>query len=70
MQPKGEREILRYNLGNAERGLQFFHKMVVVHIIYFVFKLLNAVPVTLGISQQHAPAEIVIGQKLDAKNGS
>ena len=47
-----------------DEGFNFFHKMIIVHIIYFVVKLLNAVPARLGISQEHAPVEIVMGQKL------
>ena len=46
---------------------KIFHKMIIVHIIYFVDKLLNTVPARLGILEQHAPAEIVLGQTLDAK---
>ena len=48
-------------------GFNFFHKMIIVHIIYFVVKMLNAVPARLGISQEHVPEEIVMGKKLDAK---
>ncbi len=50
-----------------DAGFNFFHKIIIVHIIYFVVKLLNAVPTKLGISQQHALVEIVMGWKLDAK---
>ncbi len=67
MQPNGEREILGNNLRNEGCRLQFFHKMIIVHIIYFVVKLLNEVPVRLGILKQHTPAEIVLGWKLDTK---
>ncbi len=67
MQPNSKREILWYNLSNVRRGLQFFHKMIIVHIMYLVIKILNAVPTRLGISQEHAPAKIMMGQKLDAK---
>ncbi len=43
-----------------DMGFNFFHKMIIVHIIYFVVKLLNAVPARLGISEQHDPVEIVL----------
>ncbi len=50
-----------------DAGFNFFHKMIIVHIIYFVVKILNAVPTMLHISQEHAPVEILIDRKLDAK---
>ncbi len=50
-------------------GFNFFHKMIVVHCIYFVVKLLNAVPARLGISEKFALAEIILGWNLDAKKG-
>ena len=50
-----------------DTGFNFFHKMIIVHIVYFVVKLLNAVPARLSISEQYAPSKIVLGQKLDAK---
>ena len=55
------------NIGNERNGLKIFHKMIIVHIIYFIVKMINAVTARLGIPQKHAPAEIVMGQKFDAK---
>ncbi len=67
MKPNVEREISMNNLINGGHGLNFFHRMLIVHIIYFVVKLSNAALARLGISDQHVPAEIVLGLKLDAK---
>jgi len=46
-------------------GFQYLHKLIVVHCIYFVVMMINAVPADGGISEIFSPREIVTGRKID-----
>ena len=48
-------------------GFMYLHKMIVVHCVYFVVMMINAVPANLGISENFSPREIVTGRKIDMK---
>jgi hypothetical protein len=48
-------------------GFLYLHKMIVVHCVYFVVMMMNAVPANLGILQTFSPREIVTGRKIDMK---
>ena len=48
-------------------GFTFLHKMIIVHCVYFVVMMLNAVPDASGISEKYSPREIVTSRKLDMK---
>ena len=48
-------------------GFMYLHKMIVVHCVYFVVMMINAVPADLGVSQTFSPREIVTGRKIDMK---
>ena len=49
----------------SELPFEYFHHWVIVHLIYFVVKWLNAVPAELGISDKYSPREIVTRMKID-----
>ncbi len=67
MQPNGQGAISQNNLRNEGHRLYFFYKMIVLHCIYVIVKLLNAVSAKIGISEKFAPAETILSRKLDAK---
>ena len=46
-------------------GFQYLHKWIVVHCLYFVVMMINAVPAEGGISTVLSPREIVTQRKLD-----
>jgi len=46
-------------------GFTHLHKLIVVHCIYFVVMMINAIPDEAGISRKFSPREIVTGRKLD-----
>ena len=46
-------------------GILNVHKQIVIHMIYFVTMMLNAVPATLGVSVVYSLHEIVTQCKLD-----
>ena len=48
-------------------GFKYLHRLIVVHCLYFVTMMINAVPADSGISEKYSPHEIVTGQKLDMK---
>ena len=48
-------------------GFQFLHRMIIVHCIYFVIMMVNAVPAENGISEKFSPREIVTGCKIAMK---
>ena len=48
-------------------GFKYLHKLIVVHCLYFVTLMINAVPAEGGISEKYSPREIVSGCKLDMK---
>ena len=48
-------------------GFNYLHRLIVVHCLYFVTMMTNAVPADGGISEKYSPREIVTGRKLDMK---
>ena len=46
---------------------KYLHMLIVVHCLYFVTMMINAVPADGSISEKYSPREIVTGQKLDMK---
>ena len=48
-------------------GFTYLHKIIVVHCVYFVVMMLNAVPADSGISQPFSLREIVTGRKINMK---
>ena len=49
-----------------DMGLKIFDTMIALYCIYFVVRMLNAVPVELGISEIFL-SKMVLGRKLDRK---
>ena len=47
---------------------QYLHKQIVIWLVYFCVKMINAVPAAKGISDQFAPRKIVTGQRLNLKH--
>ena len=41
--------------------------MIIVHCVYFVIMMINAVPAENGISEKFSPREIITGPKIDMK---
>ena len=50
-------------------GILKFHKQIVIHMVYVVTMMLNAVPSILGVSKLYSPREIVTQRKLDMDKG-
>ena len=48
-------------------GFTHLHRMIVVHCVYFVIMILNAVPADSGILEKILPREIVTGRKIYMK---
>ena len=48
-------------------GFKYLHRLIVLHCLYFVTMMINAVPADGGISEKYSPCEIVTGRKLDLK---
>ena len=46
-------------------GILNIHKQIMIHMVYFVTIMLNAVPATLGVSKIYSLCEIVTQRKLD-----
>ena len=46
-------------------GFQYFAKWIVVHCVYFVVMMVNAIPAEDGISEKLSPREIVTGRTID-----
>ena len=53
-------------IGSA--AYQYLHKQIVIRLVYFCVTMINAVPVTNGISTRFAPREISTGRRLDLKH--
>ena len=48
-----------------EAGYQYYHRMVIIHLVYFVCMFVNGYIHENGISQQYSPREIVLGRAID-----
>ena len=48
-------------------GFKYYHRMIIVHGVYFVIMMINGLPAPNGILGVMSPREIVTGQKLDFK---
>ena len=43
----------------------YYHRQIIIHLVYFVVRMINAVPSKVGVSRSLSPSEIVFGRKLD-----
>ena len=46
---------------------RYYHKILIVHLVYFVIMLLNNVPATKDILSKFLPLEILISRQINAK---
>ena len=46
-------------------GIEYLHKLIVIWLVYFIVKTVNAVPAKLGIFDVYSPSEIVTQRKFD-----
>ena len=43
----------------------YYHRQIIIYLVYFVVRMINAVPSKVGISKILSPSEIVQGRKID-----